>query len=126
VEVYWHGRIFVLASENNLTPGQQAEFNKTEREVSELFSFVEQHRIYLPDSVCTLLDKFVGDVRGNVVIAGIFGRIAYPNEQTLQQSHDAFTKGYEEFEKDIPEARRALEIAFRKILGVEQENAQGG
>jgi hypothetical protein len=53
------------------------------------------------------LDKFVNDVLGNVV-------------QTLQQSEDAFTKAYEEFEKDLPAARRALEIEFRKILGVEQ------
>jgi predicted metal-dependent phosphoesterase TrpH len=118
-DVHWHGRMFVLTSENNPTPAQQEEFDKTAQQVFDLTLFVEQHRIYLPESVCVLLDKFVGDVRGNVYAAGIFGRIKYPNDQTLRQSQDAFTKAYEEFEKDIPEARRAVEIAFRKILGGE-------
>src|SRR6266571_633038 len=121
VDVHWHGRIFVITSEANPTPEQAEQFEKITQEVYELSLFIEQHRIYLPDSVCMLLDEFVGIVRGNVYVAGIFGRIEYPTEQTIQQSRDAFTKGYEEFEKEIPEARRALEIEFRKILGVEQD-----
>jgi hypothetical protein len=88
--------------------------------MNDLFFFIDQHRIYLPDSVCTLLDKFVNDVSGNVVNAGIFTRVQHPTVQTVQQSEDAFTKAYEQFEKDLPAARRVLEIEFRKILGVEQ------
>jgi hypothetical protein len=120
-DVHFHGQMFVLTSENNPTPAQQEEFDKIAQKVFDLTLFIDQHRIYLPNSVCVLLDKFVGDVRANVYAAGIFGRIAYPNEQTLEQSHDAFTKGYKEFEKDIPAARRALEKEFREMLGVEQD-----
>ena len=89
VEAYWHGRSFVFTSENNRSPSQQEEFVKIQKEMNELFFFIEQHRIYLSDSVCTLLDKFVGDVRGNVVAAGIFTRVQYPSVQTVQQSEEA-------------------------------------
>jgi len=68
-----------------------------------------------------LVDKFVGDIRQNVHATGIFTRVQYPRVQTLEHSEKTFTKAYEEFEKKIPAARRALEIEFRKILGVEQD-----
>jgi hypothetical protein len=119
VDAHRHGELFFTTREGNPTPSQEEEFEKIRQEVYDLSLFIEQHRIYLPDSVCRLLDQFVGDVRGNVFAAGVFGRIQNPTEQTIQQSRDAFTKGYKEFEKEIPEARRVLEIEFRKILGVE-------
>ena len=124
VDALWQGQMFVRSSEANPSPAQLGEYLKTEREVSDLFRFIEQHRIYLPDSVCTLLDKFVAQVRQHVVAAGVFGSVKNWNEQTLQQSHDAFTKAYEEFENDIPAARKALEIEFRKMLGVERDQAK--
>ncbi len=123
VQVFWRGQMFVLTSENNPTAYQKAEFAKTEKEVRELFFFFDENRIYLPESVCTLLDKFIGEIRGNVYAAGIFGRIENPNEHTSQQSQDAFTKGYEAFEKQIPAARRVLETEFRGILGVEKDKS---
>jgi hypothetical protein len=121
VDVYLHGRQFVLTSENNPTPQQQAEFDKTGREVFDLSIFIEKHRIYLSDSVCALLDKFVSDAGKSVNAAGIFGRFKNPTEHTLLQSYAAFTKVYDDFGKAIPEARRVLEIEFRKMLGVEQD-----
>jgi hypothetical protein len=58
-------------------------------------------------------------LRQTVWTAGIFGRIENPNERTIQQSNEAFTKVYREFETDIPAARKALEAEFRKIIGSE-------
>jgi len=121
VDVHWHGRMFVFSSEHNRTPSQQKESEKTAQEVLDVTLFIEQHRIYLPESVCALLDKFVGYIRHNVHATGIFTRVQYPSVQTLEHSEKTFTKAYEEFEKDIPAALKALEIEFRKILGVEQD-----
>ena len=121
VDAHWHARGFVFSSEHNRTPTQQEEFQKTAQEMFDVTFFIDQHRIYLPESVCTLLDKFVGDIRRIVHATGIFTHVQYPTVETLQQSEKTFTKAYEEFEKDIPAARRALEIEFRKILGVEQD-----
>jgi hypothetical protein len=117
--VYFHGERFVITSENNPAPYKKEEFEDMRKELTDVFFFIEEHRIYLPESVCALLDKHLGQVRSTVVAAGIFGQIENPNEQTMQQSFDAFTKAYEDFETDIPAARKSLETEFRKMLGAE-------
>jgi hypothetical protein len=121
VDVYWRGRTLIINSESNGTPGQREEFTNLQKEMGELFMFIERHRIYLPDSICTMLDNFAGYVRGNVRAVGIFGHFEHPSEEILQLRHDAFLQAYDEFESDIPAARRALEIEFRKMLGVEED-----
>src|SRR5260370_12879491 len=50
------GERFVITAENNPTPHKEKEFADMREELREVFIFVEQHRIYLPDSVCTFLD----------------------------------------------------------------------
>src|SRR6185437_13633506 len=96
-------------SENNASAHQQDEFSEISKEMDGLFFFIEKHRIYLSEDIWIKLDKVVSDLRRNIVAAGIFGRIENPNEQTLIQSQSAFTKGYADFENEIPFALRALE-----------------
>jgi len=117
--VFWHGQRFVLTSENNPSDYQKEEFAKMRNELTETFTFIEEHRIYLPESVCALVDKHLGQVRRTVFAAGVYGRIENPNERTYQQSNDAFEKAYANFETDIPAARKTLETAFRQMIGVE-------
>ncbi len=114
-----HGEQFVITSENNPTSYQAEKFAEMQEELREVFLFAEQHRIYLPETVCALVDKHLGQLRKTVWTAGIFGRIENPNERTIQQSNDAFTKAYKEFETDIPAARKSLEAEFRKMIGSE-------
>jgi len=118
-DVFWHGQLFVMTSEGNPTRYQKEEFAKMQNEVQEAFYFAEKHRIYLPESLCTLLDRYIGQLRGTVLAAGIFGRIENPSGHVMMQSFEAFTKAYEKFETEIPAARRSLETEFRKMLGVE-------
>jgi len=113
-----HGELFVITRENNPDPIKDEEFRKITEELRRLFSFFEQNKIYFPLSVCKSLDDLIGIIRGKVMIAGVFGRIQYPNEHTIQQSADAFTKAYHTFEKEIPDALAALENEFRSMLGV--------
>jgi hypothetical protein len=115
-----HGEQFVLRSENNPTPHQAEEFTEMQEELREVFVFAEQHRIYLPESVCALVDKHLGQLRNTIWTAGIFGRLVNANDRTVQQSNEAFTKAYKEFETDIPAARKSLEAEFRKMLGAER------
>ncbi len=114
-----NGERFVITAENNPTPYKEKEFADLRQELSDVFIFVEQNRIYLPEDVCALLDKHLGQIRSTVWSAGIFGRIETPNDHTLQQSYTSFTKAYEDFETVIPAARKSLEKEFRRMLGVE-------
>jgi hypothetical protein len=66
-----------------------------------------------------MLDAHFKQLSQTVLTAGVFGRIKNPNEHTVEQSNEAFTKAYKAFETDVPAARRLLETEFRKMLGVE-------
>lgn len=113
VLVYWDGRMFLLTS---LTPQQADEFSKTDNEARELFAYVDQHRIYLPQSICESLDRFIHKMQGHIFSAGL-GALKYPNGPTPAERVKAFREAYQEFEAEIPSARKALEDEFRKILG---------
>jgi hypothetical protein len=115
-----HGEQFVITSENNPTPYQAEKFAEMKEELREVFLFAERHRIYLPESVCALQDKHLTQLRSTVYAAGTFGRIENPNEHTLEQGYQAFTKAYEAFDTDIPAMRKSLVTEFRKMLGAEQ------
>jgi hypothetical protein len=115
--LYLDGQRFVLTSENNPSGYKENEFKNLREKISDVFVLIEEHRILLPTTVCSLLDQYVGQLGSVVYVAGVFGRIQNANEQTTQQSNDAFTKAYKDFETDIPAARKALEDEFRKMLG---------
>jgi hypothetical protein len=119
--VYWTGQRFVMTSENNPTPQQKEAFDKMTDRLAQVFTYIEEHRIFLPRSVCTLLDEHFRQVSRTVHTAGVFGRIENPNDVTAQQSSAAFTKAYQDFETDIPAMRVILETEFRKMLGVESD-----
>jgi hypothetical protein len=87
------------------------------KKLHEFFIFFETHRMYLPESVCSLLDKFIQDVTGPVTHFAV--EIQQPAESTLIERLNAWVKAFESFEKDkdIQAARKALETEFRRILG---------
>lgn len=126
VDLHRHGEFFVVTRENNPDPAKEEEFRKMQKELAEFWRFYERHQIYLPSEICAALEELQHEIRGNVWAAGIFGRIHNPNEHVLQQSQDAFTKGYAAFEEKIPAARKALENEFRRMLGVENAPTAAG
>ncbi len=119
VDVNYGGEAFVSTAENNPSHCKEDEFAQLRTELGDVFIFAEQNRIYLPEGVCALLDKHLGQLRSTIWSAGIFGRIKDPKEHTMEQSYKAFTKAYEDFESDIPAVRKSLEKEFRKMLGTE-------
>jgi len=88
-------------------------------ELWETFAFIERHRIFLPESVCVLLDNHFSELNKTVITAGVFGSIQNPTGQTVGEMNAAFLKVFETFETSIPAARKVLEAEFRKMLGVE-------
>ena len=80
--------------------------------------YVGQHRIYLSEQMCRLLEEFSGLLNPPLVHALVYGRIEHPKPETLKDSHEGFKKALEKFQRDIPAARLALEREFREILGV--------
>jgi hypothetical protein len=121
VDTFWDSRQFIFQGYTG-QPEQQEQYAAVERKTREFFLFIETNRIYLPDRICTLLDKFVNAVREPVIGVGTYGKIDFPNQQTLEERHKVLIAAFNAFREDIPEARRALEMEFRAILGV----AEGG
>ena len=87
-------------------------------ELNEFFSFVEPNRIYLPASMCDLLENHLREIRKVVHLAGSYGGTPNFIPRIAEQRYDAFTKAYEIFNNDIPKARGVLETEFRNMLGV--------
>jgi hypothetical protein len=87
---------------------------------------VEKHRIYLPESVCTLLKNFMDPVRKTVIGVGVYGSIEYPTQQTSEERGRVLMAAFQSFEDTIPAARRAVEDEFRNLLGVENPTTPEG
>jgi hypothetical protein len=121
----WDGERFVLTGGSPDEQRRRDEYNKTMERIGEFALFVDTHRIYLPDGICALLDKFVDDLRRTVIPVGVYGAIACPNEETQRQRNEAVMSAYLAFEKSIPAARGALETEFRAILGEPQDKHPG-
>jgi hypothetical protein len=108
---------FVNTSEGENDPGQVERYKKAADHVGEFAYFVEVHEIYLAESVCERLQEFLKPLGAAVHIAGIYGRRRYD-----EKSMAAFTKAYEKFECDIPDAKQVLKNEFRKVLGVKAQD----
>jgi hypothetical protein len=118
-DLYFSAQRFITTCENNPSPEKSEEFNKLRETFWEVFTFIEQRRIFLPQNLCELVDRHLGTMRRTVIKAGVYGTIEYPTVRTAEQIQRTFMEAYQELETDIPAARRALEEEFRRMLGVE-------
>ncbi len=114
--VFRQGRLFVISG-GWVKEGQKANFAKIDQTMQEFVSFVEKNRIYIPLAACGLLDNITRTMHKAVIEVGVWGGIEYPNAKTQAESKDVLTRVFEAFEKDIPEAKQALDREFRAILG---------
>jgi len=100
---------------------QQDARNKINETMYDVALFIEKHRIYLPADVCASLKAFLDIMWHNAINVGVYGSVADPNPQTLQERHKAFKDAYGALQKEIPEARANLEHEFRKLLGEDSQ-----
>ena len=117
VEAFWASQRFASPMEWAGEPTKAENYVEAAESLRQFFIYFEVNRVYLPESICTQLDRFIADVRSPVIRFGVYLRIEHPTDKTLDAKMDAWIKAAEAFEKDIPQARRALEAEFRRILG---------
>ncbi|HEY2392221.1 MAG TPA: hypothetical protein VGK22_13695 [Candidatus Angelobacter sp.] len=118
-EIQQSAEFFVVGSENNPNPQHKENSDKLRKKLVEYSSYIDCHRIFLPEEVCKLLVNHLVQIHKTVHIASAYGGKEHLIESTAQRSHDAFTKAYEALNEDIPAAQLILEREFRKILGAE-------
>ena len=83
------------------------------------FRFFDQHRIWLPEELCKLLDNFAGQLRTPTIQHGVYLDIANPNEKTLQEQRKVWDEAWQPVSSDIPRLRSAIEAEFRTLLNGE-------
>ena len=85
----------------------------------DLYYFVEKNGIYLPESVCDLLTNFVLSVRSNAISMHFYARVetTIPNQAFIEERAKVLKQVLESVQGQIPAARKALESAFRTMLG---------
>jgi len=97
------------------------ESQKAREKVVELFRFISLNRIYLPKSVCALLDTFEGKLRRSVVFVEVYWvRAEHSNEQTREQANKVIQDAVQALESDLPQLFEKLETEFRALLGGEE------
>lgn len=116
VTVFTEGHLFVLTG-GFPSEGQREKYNVMAHKIEDFCSYAEAHRIYLPESLCNLVDEFVNPLRKAIIGVGVYGGIDHPTERTMTERRDVMMEAFTAFESKIPAARKALESEFRTILG---------
>jgi hypothetical protein len=85
VDVFWVGQQFLSKGTfSNVAEERQAEFIETTIKFRDFSLFVDTNRIYLPEEICTLLDKFVDDVRKTVVGVAIYALFRFRTRKRIR------------------------------------------
>lgn len=91
---------------------------KAQEAVWELYRFIELNRIYLPETVCTLADKFESKLRKSVIFANSYWtRIRHPTPRTEEDRNKVLIEACEVLESELPNVLKELQVEFRKLLG---------
>jgi hypothetical protein len=122
VDVEQQGQRFVYVDVFNETQERQQAYSETMKRLVEFYFFLEKRRIYLPESICAVMKKFVDTIRKSVIRTNIYEPIHQSlNARVLEEKVKVIQEVSEAFEGSIPAARVALENEFRRLLGVEPE-----
>lgn len=114
VEAFLAGKLFV--SPFGGEPSKQAHALDARSKMRECNLFFELNRIYLPQPLCTSLEKFIADI--GLLIMEFDMSLEPEDSDARKHKRKVWFKAYEAFDKDIAIARLALEAEFRTILGV--------
>ena len=98
-------------------PSRKEKYDPAMNKIVECLRFLDQHKIYLPESLCNKLEEFIKKLRRLTIEVGVYERIEHPTNETLQKKWKILEQAWESVKQDIPAARRALEQEFRQILG---------
>ena len=100
-------------------PEPQQGFFELEKRFSELFSLFEVSKIYLPESICVLLEKAINDIRKPGISIWAYSSVnEYARHEVTMQKIEAMNTAFKAFEEQIPKAKDALAVECRKLFGV--------
>ncbi len=118
VESLWETESFVSPMEF------VGELSKNEKHVlarnklADVYRYFDQHRIYLPDTLCDSLEKLIQEIRTIVIEFGVW--VPYDHEHlpthAREQRQAVWEKSWKAIREEIPIARKQLETEFRGLL----------
>ena len=105
-------------------PSDSSQAHIAAEKALELYRFVDLNRLYLPDSVCVLLEKFVNTLKGSVATVRLYWtQVKTASPKIDDKRSEVLLKACEVLETELPALRKQLEIEFRSLLGVKQESS---
>jgi hypothetical protein len=91
---------------------------KAQEMVWDLYWFIELNRIYLPETVCALVDKFAAKLRKTVLFANSYWtRIKNPTPKTMEERNKVMLEACDVLDSELPNLLKELQGEFRKLLG---------
>jgi len=88
----------------------------------ELREFFELHKLYLPNSVCIVLDQFIKKLSLLIsIIKAFWIDVEFPNERMMLERNEKMLEAVKALETDLPRMQDLLETEFRKLLGAVEE-----
>ena len=119
VRSLWEAESFVSPMQWTGEPDQKQKHATAMSSLVDLYRYFDQHRIYLPESLCESLEQLIMDVRSNVIQFGVW--VKYEDsrlpDHAANQKQEAWDKSWEGIKSKIPPARTRLENEFRILLG---------
>jgi hypothetical protein len=117
VEVEWAAQSLVAVVEVVGEKSKREKYVIAFNKAGDFFQCFEKNRIYLPKELCDELERFVREMRFEVIKVGTFLRIEHPNEHMVQEQAKVWARAGEYMQKEAPAAKAALEMEFRRLLG---------
>src|ERR1700723_281609 len=88
----------------------------------ELREFFELHKLYLPNSVCIVLDQFIKKLSFLIsLIKAFWIDVEFPNERMMLERNEKMLEAVKALETDLPRMQDLLEAKFRQLLGAVEE-----
>lgn len=119
VRALWEAESFVSPMEWAGEPSKEEKHKMAMSSLVSLFRYFDQNRIYLPESLCTSLEKTIQDVRSHVIRFGVW--VGYKDgslpDHAARDKTAAWTASWEAIKNDIPPVRQSLEKELRTLLG---------
>ncbi|WP_211475055.1 hypothetical protein [Collimonas humicola] len=119
VETLWEAESFLSPMQWVGEPSKKEKHGTTLNQLAIFYRYFDKHRIYLPETLCTSLESLLLKVRSHVIHFGVYVQLdeAGLPDHARQQKDEAWNKGWEAINTEIPPARKRLEDEFRSLLG---------
>ncbi len=105
--------------------GEPSKEEKQELVLKALLKFkdhFEKNKIYLSPDLCKRIQEFADSFVNPAAKFATFKRMSKTDAtgQIAKEFHDSWFEAFDKMEKDVPQARAALEDEFREIMGIHE------